>query len=111
MIKTIFRARHRSRYNSSEWFFLFLLSMVFMCAFNGFTVYWGLYFFSPFYDGQLTFFTCVAVFGTPIYFISRWLNFVSQHHRGVFDKEKPKKEKPLDRGTEALNFIRGVRRG
>ena len=111
MIKTIFRARHRSRYNSSEWFMLFMLSMAFMTIFNSFAVYWGLFLFTPLFGDQLTYLTIVAGAGTPIYFVGRYLSFVSQHHRGVFDQEKPKKPKPLDRGTSALDFIKGIRHG
>lgn len=113
MIKTLYRGVKNARDGDGEcgWCLLFILyttvSSGILATFN----YWGLYLFSPLFGAQLTFFAWLIPVSWACGCFVLWFWYISQNQRGVFDLEKPKKQKKvkLSKEQETLNFINGIR--
>lgn len=98
MIKTCYRGM--SKDDEPGYFFLFMLIWFSFSIFVGFGTFWGLYYFSPIFGDPLHYLGWMSGIGTWFAMLARWLQFVSQNQRGVFDKPKVKKEKPKDTSRE-----------
>lgn len=108
MIKTCYRGMIKC--DEPGYFFLFLLIWFSLSAFVGFGTFWGFYFFSPVFGDALYYIGWMSGVGTWFAILARWLQFVSQRQRGVFDKPKVKKEKFKDDSrNETLSWIKEMK--
>ena len=108
MIKTCYRGF--SKEDEPGYFFLFLLIWISFSVFMGFGTYWGLYFFSTMFGDPLLYVGWMSGIGTAFIMLARWLYFVSQNQRGIFDKPKVKKEKSKDDSrSETLSWIKEMK--
>ena len=108
MIKTCYRGMIKD--DEPGYFVLFLLIWFSFSAFVGFGAFWGFYFFSPIFGDTLFYLGWMSGVGTWFAMLARWLQFVSQRQRGVFDKPKVKKEKSKDDSrNETLSWIKEMK--